>query len=68
MDWFKNVVYLPFENIHIPAPAEYDKILTVLYGDYHEFVRGGSTHEEVIMDPDIPYGEYFSKYILKKSE
>lgn len=66
--WFKNIVYLPFENIRIPAPAEYDKILTVLYGDYHEFVRGGSTHEEVIMDPDIPYGEYFAKYILKKSE
>ena len=67
-DWFENVVYLPFENIQIPAPAEYDKILTILYGDYHEFVRGGSTHEEIIIDPDIPYEEYFSKYILKQSE
>lgn len=65
-DWFKNIVYLPFENIQIPAPAEYDKILTVLYGNYHEFVRGGSTHEEIIMDPDISYKEYFSKYILKQ--
>ncbi len=68
LDWFKNIVYLPFENIQIPAPAEYDKILTVLYGNYHEFVRGGSTHESVIMDPDIPYGEYFERYILKKEQ
>lgn len=67
-DWFKDVVYLSFENIHIPAPAEYDKILTVLYGNYHEFVRGGSDHEGIIMEPDIPYGEYFSKYILGGSQ
>lgn len=67
-DWFKDVVYLSFENIRIPAPAEYDKILTVLYGNYHEFVRGGSDHEGIIMDPDIPYGEYFSKYILGGSQ
>ena len=66
--WFNNIIYLPFENIRIPVPTEYDKILTVLYGNYHEFVRGGSTHEEIIMDPDIPYGEYFSKYILKQSK
>ncbi len=67
-EWFKDIVYLPFENIRIPAPAEYDKILTVLYGNYHEFVRGGSDHEGIIMDPDIPYGEYFSKYILNASQ
>ena len=64
-DWFKNIVYLPFENIRIPAPAEYDKILTALYGDYHKFIQGGSAHKNIIMDPDISYKEYFSKYILK---
>lgn len=65
-EWFQETVYLPFENLLVPAPAGYDQILTMLYGDYHQFVQGGSTHESVIMDPDIPYGEYFEKYILKK--
>lgn len=65
-DWFKNIVYLPFENIRIPAPAEYDKILTALYGNYHKFIQGGSAHKNIIMDPDISYKEYFSKYILNQ--
>lgn len=33
-EWFDEVIYLPFENIMIPAPKDYDKILTNLYGDY----------------------------------
>ena len=33
-EWYDEVIYVPFENIEIPIPAEYDKILTVIYGDY----------------------------------
>ncbi len=62
-EWFQNIIYLPFEHIQLPVPAEYDKILTRRYGDYHQLVPGGSDHEGVILEPDIPYKEYFEKYL-----
>lgn len=59
-EYFQNTVYLSFEHLHIPAPAEYDKILTQCYGNYHEFVPGGTAHENIVFEPDIPYKEYFT--------
>ena len=62
-DWFRETQYLPFEHLMIPVPGEYDKILTRCYGDYHQLVRGGTAHENIILDPDIPYEEYFARYL-----
>ncbi len=62
-DWFHDIIYLPFEHLQIPAPAEYDKILTQCYGNYHQFVQGGSAHEDIMLEPDIPYKEYFMKHL-----
>lgn len=31
---FLPIVYLDFEDIKVPVPHEYDKLLTILYGDY----------------------------------
>ena len=61
--WFKDTVYLPFENMLVPAPSEYDKALRQCYGDYHEFVHGGSSHQNIILDAEISYKEYFFKYL-----
>ena len=33
-EWFDEIIYLPFENTFVPAPKEYDRILTAFYGDY----------------------------------
>ncbi|MCH5270569.1 MAG: LicD family protein [Lachnospiraceae bacterium] len=33
-EWFAETIQLPFENIMVYAPKEYDKVLTVLYGDW----------------------------------
>ena len=60
-EWFREVEYLPFESLTVPVPAAYDEILTYMYGDYHQFVRGGSAHENVIQDPDISYKEFMQK-------
>lgn len=57
-EWFQKVEFLPFEHIKIPVPAEYDKILTHLYNDYHQMIQGGSDHENIIFEPEIPYKEY----------
>ena len=65
-EWFKDVVYLPFEHIQLPVPAEYDKILTQCYGDYLIPVKGGTAHENIILDPDMPYDEFFDKYLEER--
>ena len=54
-NWYESVIYLPFENIEVPAPAGYDELLKCQYGNYMEFVKGGSFHNGIILDPDTPY-------------
>ena len=43
-DKYLSVVEMPFENIQIPVPNAYNEVLTVCYGDYKKFVKGGTTH------------------------
>lgn len=62
-EWFEDTVYLPFEYFEVPVPAEYDKVLIRRYGDYQKPVRGGSTHQNIILDPDMSYREYFDRYL-----
>lgn len=44
-EWYAECIWLPFENIKVPAPSGYDQILTALYGDYMTPVRGTASHE-----------------------
>lgn len=55
---YKEIIYLPFENINVPAPKEYEKILSIQYGDWHKHVQNGSSHEDIQLDPDTPYTKY----------
>lgn len=43
--WFEDCIYLPFENMEVPVPIEYDRILTVIYGDYKVEKRGVADHD-----------------------
>lgn len=36
IEYFSDIVYLDFEDMYIPAPREYKKILEKLYGNYME--------------------------------
>lgn len=56
--WYSDVEYVPFEYLTIPVPVGYDHILKQFYGDYHQFVRGGSSHNNLFLDPDKPYRYY----------
>ncbi|MCM1213577.1 MAG: LicD family protein [Lachnospiraceae bacterium] len=38
-EWYEDCVYLPFEQFELPAPVNYDAVLTTLYGDYMTPVR-----------------------------
>ena len=59
---FDETVYLKFENLMVPAPANYERFLLNAYGDYMKFPpveERGKWHENVItFDPDMPYVEY----------
>lgn len=51
-EWFKETIFLPFENISIISPKEYLEVLTKTYGDWKTPVYNGANHEMIIMDPD----------------
>lgn len=58
-------IYLPFENIFVPAPTHYEEILTRMYGDYMKYPpieKRGEWHNGsngmIVFDPDKPYKEY----------
>ena len=57
---FENVIYLPFEKIKIPCPAEYDEVLTDRYGDWHELPTKKQKHAEDFT-VEIPYEEFFKQ-------
>ena len=43
-EWYSETVYLPFEDMMMPLPKEYDKILELQYGDYMTPVKAPSYH------------------------
>ena len=55
--WFEETIYMPFCDMMVPVPAGYEKILEMNYGDWRKPVMGGSLHNGLIIDPDIPYKE-----------
>ncbi len=56
--WFDEVEYAPFEMLTVPVPKGYKEFLDVFYGNWHECVRGTSTHGDCVFDTDRPYTEY----------
>jgi lipopolysaccharide cholinephosphotransferase len=44
-EWYSETVYLPFEDVMMPLPKEYDKILRLQYGDYMTPVKAPSYHD-----------------------
>lgn len=41
---FEKTVNLQFENIFIPVPEEYDRLLTIMYGNYMVVKKGTAAH------------------------
>lgn len=63
--WYCDTLHMTFEDIMIPVPKEYDKILTTQYGDYMRPVKEPTMHGGyLVLDADHSYKEYLSK--LKK--
>lgn len=62
--WFRETVYLPFENVQLPAPVDYEKILEVYYGDWHKYVVDRTGKLGFIHSADIPYREFLQRVNL----
>lgn len=57
-DYEAGYMEMPFENIMVEAPKNYDSILTKSYKDYMTPIKAPSCHGETIFDMDTPYQEY----------
>lgn len=59
---FDETIYLPFEDIQIPVPKEYDKVLTILYGDYMKPNRQPTYHGGyLVIDTEKTYEPYLQE-------
>ena len=56
---FRETVFLPFEDMMVPAPAGYDRILRQTYGDYMQFPPESKRHPPhgSLVSCDTPYTE-----------
>lgn len=45
LEYYKETVYLPFEDTLIPVPACYNKVLSGRYGDYNVVRKGVAGHD-----------------------
>lgn len=55
-DWYAKTIWLPFEDMQMPVPYEYDKELKAYYGDdYMTPKMSSSMHGTVVFDVNIPY-------------
>lgn len=59
--WFRKTVYLPFETVKLPAPIDYEKVLTARYGDWRTPFNDGQNKVGFISSADIPYREFFAQ-------
>lgn len=56
--WYRQALSFPFEMTTISVPIDYDAYLQAHYGDWHQFVKGGSFHGDVFFDTEKSYVEY----------
>lgn len=54
-EWYSETTMLPFEDIMIPVPKDYDKVLTEYYGDYMTPVKSPTAHGASLIDTNRSY-------------
>jgi len=79
IEYFKEEIKLPFENMLINVPSAYENVLNIEYGDWTKIIRKGSFHdypyyieqEKTLANArggKLPYRYYFSKEDLNSKE
>lgn len=58
-EWYKDTLYMPFEDIMMPVPSGYDQILRKQYGDYMVPRQAPTYHGGFWkLDSDTPYESF----------
>lgn len=57
----ESVVNMPFEMLIIPIPSGYNNILNSTYGNWKDYVIGGSKHGGVFFDTERSYTYYLNQ-------
>lgn len=58
---YSDIVWMPYEFIELPVPANYESILDDLYGNWRQFDKSkGNAHGGVFFDCYNPYTDYIS--------
>ena len=66
--WYDETIILPFHDLEMPCPKEYDAVLRLMYGDtYMTPIRQSSYHGEVVLDIDRPYQDVVKELLSKKA-
>lgn len=65
--YYDNTVYKDFEYIKIPVPADYDRILSIQFGDYMLPKQAPSCHGHIIFDANRSYTEVQKELCSKSS-
>lgn len=61
---FAKPVYVDFEGLRFPVPSQYERILSVSYGDWEQMPpieRRGGWHGNLIFDCDLPYKKFIER-------
>ena len=66
-EWYKDTLYLPFEDVKMPVPEGYHNILEKQYGDYMTPKKSSGYHSFWKLDPEHSYKRYLCelKHYLK---
>lgn len=64
----EEIIFVPFEFIQIPIAKVYERGLRRQYGDYMQFVKGGSYHGSILFDVDKGYEYYIENGIIPENE
>ena len=68
-EWYKETMWMPFEDILLPVPVGYDKILTLQYGDYMTPAKEPSMHGGfLVLDAERDYKYYLPNLRKHKRE
>ena len=57
---FTETMMMQFEFLEVPVCKDYDEYLTIVFGDWHQFVMGTSMHQGILFDTRRPYTYYLS--------
>lgn len=54
----EETILMDFEFLKIPVCKNYDHALSQVFGNWHEYVIGGSIHDSIFFDTEKPYTFY----------